>query len=129
MKKILKRQTFLFPILILAGLELTHAEKADPSVLPKDSGPKEETVGMRSAKEAWEKLTRRFAKRPEFAYVENDPSLPNVLIYGDSISIGYTQRVRKNIGSKANVYRLNHNGGNSTAFIPMMTKNARYHAR
>ncbi|BDS05866.1 hypothetical protein NT6N_09060 [Oceaniferula spumae] len=34
-----------------------------------------------------------------------DPSLPNVLILGDSISIGYTLQVRKNLKGKANVFR------------------------
>lgn len=34
-----------------------------------------------------------------------DPSLPNVLILGDSISIGYTRPVREKLKGKANVYR------------------------
>ncbi len=34
-----------------------------------------------------------------------DPSLPNVLLIGDSISIGYTRAVRENLKGKANVYR------------------------
>ena len=34
-----------------------------------------------------------------------DPSLPNVLILGDSISIGYTLYVREMLKGKANVYR------------------------
>jgi hypothetical protein len=34
-----------------------------------------------------------------------DPKLPNVLILGDSISIGYTRDVRRELTSKANVYR------------------------
>jgi len=34
-----------------------------------------------------------------------DPSLPNVLIIGDSISIGYTRLVREELKGKANVYR------------------------
>lgn len=34
-----------------------------------------------------------------------DPSLPNVLLIGDSISIGYTRLVRDNLHGKANVYR------------------------
>ena len=32
-------------------------------------------------------------------------NLPNILILGDSISIGYTLEVRKNLLGKANVYR------------------------
>ncbi|MDA9260498.1 prolyl oligopeptidase family serine peptidase [Puniceicoccaceae bacterium] len=34
-----------------------------------------------------------------------DPALPNVLILGDSISIGYTLQVRELLKGKANVYR------------------------
>lgn len=34
-----------------------------------------------------------------------DPSLPNVMILGDSISIGYTLQVRKKLSGKANVFR------------------------
>ena len=34
-----------------------------------------------------------------------DPALPNVLILGDSISIGYTRDVRQQLRGRANVYR------------------------
>jgi acyl-CoA thioesterase-1 len=34
-----------------------------------------------------------------------DPALPNVLILGDSVSIGYTLQVRELLKGKANVYR------------------------
>jgi hypothetical protein len=34
-----------------------------------------------------------------------DPKLPNVLLIGDSISIGYTRSVREKLAGKANVYR------------------------
>lgn len=34
-----------------------------------------------------------------------DPKLPNVLILGDSISIGYTRNVRSELAGKANVFR------------------------
>jgi hypothetical protein len=36
---------------------------------------------------------------------EPDPALPNVLILGDSISIGYTLPVRRLLAGEANVYR------------------------
>lgn len=74
-----------------------------------------------TAKDSWEKLVgRRSVKRPEFAYVDNDSALPNVLIYGDSISIHYTQRVREKLNGKANVYRVYNNGMHSGAFLPKM---------
>lgn len=37
--------------------------------------------------------------------IQADPALPNVLILGDSISIGYTLQVREQLNGKANVYR------------------------
>jgi len=39
------------------------------------------------------------------AAIESDPKLPDVLIIGDSISIGYTIGVRANLNGKANVHR------------------------
>ena len=40
-----------------------------------------------------------------FANPVDDPALPRVLIIGDSISIGYTPRVRQLLDGKANVHR------------------------
>jgi hypothetical protein len=76
---------------------------------------------LRPASEAWEQLLdEKFRDRPPFAYVENDPDQPNVLLYGDSISIGYTSEVRKNLEGTANVYRLHRNGGDSGSFVIKM---------
>jgi lysophospholipase L1-like esterase len=57
-------------------------------------------------KSAWE-------GHPAFAAIHADPALPNVLIIGDSISIGYTAPVRTNLVGKANVYRVPENAGSS----------------
>ena len=47
---------------------------------------------------------------PEFkkptANPQDDPKLPNVLIIGDSISLGYTVDVRKLLHGKADVFRV-----------------------
>jgi len=43
---------------------------------------------------------------PVFAPIKDDPSLPRVLLIGDSISIGYTLPVRKLLTGKANVHRI-----------------------
>lgn len=74
------------------------------------------------AEEAWKKLVRspRLLKRPAFQFVENDSKLPNVLIYGDSISIAYTNVTRDALKGKANTYRLFCNGGDSSSFIKKM---------
>ena len=45
--------------------------------------------------------------------VSIDASLPNVLIIGDSISIGYTRQVRDGLRGKANVIRPNTNCGDT----------------
>ncbi|WP_345684360.1 SGNH/GDSL hydrolase family protein [Novipirellula caenicola] len=45
-----------------------------------------------------------------FANPEDDPDLPNVLLIGDSISIGYTIDVRKRLAGKADVFRIPSNG-------------------
>ena len=80
-------------------------------------------VQAESAKDAWTKLVGpRAIKKVAFAYVENDTQLPNVLIYGDSISIGYTAYARKNLEKKANVYRLYSNGSDSSAVFSKMTR-------
>jgi hypothetical protein len=55
------------------------------------------------------------AQRPEFQSPKTvDPSLPNVLIIGDSISIGYMLDVRKQLEGEANVFRPATNCGPST---------------
>lgn len=47
----------------------------------------------------------------EWSFVA-DPALPNVLILGDSISIGYTLQVREALAGVANVYRPMGRNGN-----------------
>ncbi len=43
--------------------------------------------------------------------VKADPALPNVLLVGNSISIGYTLKVRELLRGKANVMRPGENCG------------------
>lgn len=76
-----------------------------------------------TAEDAWSGLVgAKGSKRAAFAFVENDACLPNVLIYGDSISADYTQEVRQRLEGKANVYRIHCNGGDSASFIGKMRK-------
>ncbi|MEM9701274.1 MAG: SGNH/GDSL hydrolase family protein, partial [Planctomycetota bacterium] len=51
---------------------------------------------------------------PAAAPAEVDPALPNVLLIGDSISIGYTKPTREALAGEANVYRIPTNGGPTT---------------
>ncbi len=67
------------------------------------------------SEELWEsRLEERLAKLKAFDYVVNDPDLPNVLLIGDSISIGYTPAAREGLAGAANVYRIPTNGGPTT---------------
>ncbi|MCL5129601.1 SGNH/GDSL hydrolase family protein [Algibacter sp. L4_22] len=73
----------------------------------------------------WKKLCGKMASVYEtdaFEYVKPTKRKPNVLIYGDSISIGYSSMVRKTLDGKATVIRLFKNGGSSRDFIPNMDK-------
>lgn len=51
---------------------------------------------------------------PAFRAVEDIAGLPNVLIIGDSISIGYTVAVQDLLKGKMNVHRIPVNGGPTT---------------
>lgn len=48
--------------------------------------------------------------RPTYSTPKDNPNLPNVLIIGDSISIGYTPHVQKNLAGIADVFRIPGNG-------------------
>ncbi len=50
------------------------------------------------------------AKKNDKSEANYDPALPNILIIGDSISIGYTPTVKNLLAGQANVF---HNPGNS----------------
>ena len=54
------------------------------------------------------------AENPVFATPEDRPELPNVLLVGDSISIGYTLPVRELLKDKVDLYRIPENGGPTT---------------
>ncbi len=58
-------------------------------------------------------IAKPISKNPAMAFAANDPKLPNVLIIGTSISIGYTPYVREILAGVANTYRIPENS-NST---------------
>lgn len=66
------------------------------------------------AKAAWKKIANR---GEAFKYIDPNKKLSNVLIYGDSISIGYTPIVRDELAETANVFRIYKNGQSSDKFI------------
>ncbi len=76
----------------IASIELPRAPAANATRLRAESGSRAE-------------------KKPADLRFEPDPALPNVLLLGDSISIGYTRAVRELLRGKANVFRpINANG-------------------
>ncbi|MDO6737744.1 SGNH/GDSL hydrolase family protein [Wenyingzhuangia sp. 2_MG-2023] len=76
--------------------------------------------GGEICKEAWASLGKFTRIRYQFRYIEPIANLPKVFIYGDSVSIGYTEYVRVSLKNKACVYRLHTNGQSSDYFIPRM---------
>ncbi len=56
--------------------------------------------------EAWRRaVPTKYQRRLEYAFVEADSELPNVLLIGGSISMSYTVGVREKLAGIANVYR------------------------
>ena len=73
-----------------------------------------------ACKKAWESLAEFATSRYPFRYIEPIRDLPKVFLYGDSISICYTEYARASLDGLACVYRLHNNGGSSHDFIPKM---------
>jgi len=60
-----------------------------------------------ASREAWSAaVPEQYRDHPAFAWPEPDPALPNVLLIGDSISIGYTLDVRRRLQGIANLFRI-----------------------
>lgn len=59
---------------------------------------------------------------PALAAIEDVPGLPRVLLIGDSISIGYTLPTRALLAGKANVHRIQANGGPTTRGLERLDK-------
>lgn len=71
-----------------------------------------ENLGKSPEQISWEdSLPQALKAHPAMAFVQNDPKLPNILIIGDSISLGYTPPLRDELKGVANVYRIPANGG------------------
>ena len=96
----------IFPLLItllLAPLNIIQAAEAQQAA--------------KSTEAATGKKDAFFTPEKDKAGLKNagpiDPALPNVLILGDSISIGYTNQVRDRLKLKANVVRPSANCGDT----------------
>ncbi|MDR2676087.1 MAG: SGNH/GDSL hydrolase family protein [Opitutaceae bacterium] len=72
-------------------------------------------AGIYDSEEEWKAAVKPpLARSAPFAFVKEDPSLPNALVIGDSISIGYTAEVRALLVRKFNVFRVPDNAQNTT---------------
>jgi len=105
-----------FLLSLACGLLLTVAitQAAEPTN-PKQSTSAPTTSESTTAKPK-EDLDQRFTGaeyQQPFANPVDHPNLPNVLLIGDSISIGYTVEVRKQLHGKADVLRIPTNGRNA----------------
>lgn len=78
-------------------------------------------AGVYTDAQAWDAATKK-SPSPEMAFVKGDPALPNVLLIGDSISMGYTTTVRQALAGKANVYRIWENGGDTGRGLVQLDK-------
>ncbi|CAA6679262.1 SGNH/GDSL hydrolase family protein [Lentimonas sp. CC4] len=103
---------FRYVAFLLITISMTHSVKALPS-------GKALIPDAYTNRDSWEQVKKRvpianpsmLSQNPAFDFVEADAALPNVLLIGDSISIGYTIPVRERLAGKANVYRVPTNGG------------------
>jgi lysophospholipase L1-like esterase len=83
------------------------------------------TAMMLTSVAAQETKAKKAAKKkqdPAMEIITDDPKLPRVLLIGDSISIGYTVPVRKQMAGKANIHRILTNGGPTTNGLTNLKK-------
>ncbi len=74
-----------------------------------------DTAQLYFNKDVWElvRAENGYTNHASFVYPGYDENLPNVLLMGNSISIGYTPVVQAKLKGKANVYRIPDNGGST----------------
>jgi hypothetical protein len=104
---------FLFPYISFSSpLQENHVTDQKDKLL---DGRTE--IEMKYRKLVMNALGKKYVNQMAFRYVKNNPNLPNVLLYGDSVSIGYTEHVQESLRGVANVYRIHTNGRSSSDCI------------
>lgn len=96
------------------GWWLTTSKPVDTSIRRTVSDHQDPGVGAGSKSNSRISGGNRSTSQPRpqdkrsgaFSNPQDNPELPNVLLIGDSISIGYTQQVRQRLAGKADVYRI-----------------------
>jgi hypothetical protein len=120
------------------GQEPTNAEEAKAKALAAEKKAAREAAvaakynawvtTLSPERQAWEKVLQenlggfylpghqadKIAGKPNaWDFVQDDPTLPRVLLIGDSVSRGYTLATRKYLAGKANVHRAPENCGST----------------
>lgn len=90
---------------------------------PESLGKKSAETGLASKEELYLDRKEAFANPPK-----DHPDRPNVLLIGDSISVGYTAYVRRTLKHKADVYRIPTNARNSAYGVKHLDKWLRLHS-
>lgn len=95
--------------------------KADDE--PEDGDAKMEEDAPKKEKPKKESAKKEVSKKeaPAKDSVVEDPSLPRVLIIGDSISMGYTPVVSESLKGKANILRIPGNGSSTSHGLANLT--------
>lgn len=93
-----------------------------PSTLYAAITTEKDPVNDAVCKAVWKKLCGKLASKPYMTYVGPKKGLPNVLIYGDSISQDYTVTLRKKLDGMASVFRIFKNGGHSGSVVKFMKR-------
>ncbi len=134
----MKRRIFLaitLPVLFLASTMFARQAVAAPEVPAAKKAAEQAEIDVKyqalvatlpPKQQAWERVLQEnlggfylpLHKRGKVAgrsnawdFVQDDPTLPRVLLIGDSVSRGYTQSVRKALAGKVNVHRAPANCG------------------
>lgn len=111
----MKRKTFLKTI-TLGVISLGFVQNDLFATIKKVTDPINDLL----CKNTWKKLCGKAADKVCYKYVGPQEGLSNVLIYGDSISQGYTEALRKQLKNEVSVFRIFKNGGASSTIIKNM---------
>ena len=99
---------------IVIELKVTDCKGASTTKTINFSKFKIEPEKLYTDKKTWTAaIGTTYKKHHSFTFQERKEKLPNVLIIGNSISIGYTPYVQKELKGKCNVYRIPENGGDT----------------
>ncbi len=83
----------------------------DPKIRHYNGRSRTVILNPNQSRERSMQVTKPARRHPSFVEITRDPNLPDVLLIGDSISMGYTIPTRERLRGKANVHRPSRNCG------------------